>query len=58
MVLPPDIVAFARELRMEMKVPLGSRVNACELFEFIEVIELTRFQDVPDSWSDRWSHPL
>lgn len=56
--VPPDIISFARELGMAMELPLGSRANVRELFEMIEVIKSTRFQDLPATWSDRRSLAL
>lgn len=55
---PPDILAFSRELEMEMEVLLGSHTHFCELFEILEVFESTQFQDPPDAWSNRWSLAL
>jgi hypothetical protein len=51
--LPPDVIAGARKLGMAMSVALGSEANVAELMELLEVIESTRFEDVPVSWSAR-----
>lgn len=47
--VPPDIIPFARELAVEMKVSLGLRANVRKFLEILEIIKLTRFQDLPDS---------
>lgn len=51
--VPPDIIAFARELGMSLAAPLGSRDNVRELSEFLEVIESTRFDSLPATWNCR-----
>lgn len=38
---------------MWIKVQLDSHANARELLEIFEVIQSFRFQDLPDTWSDR-----
>lgn len=53
-----DIISFTGEVGMAMEVPLGSHANARELFAMLEVIESSRFQDLPDEWSDRGSREL
>lgn len=36
-----------------MEVALGSRANVREVLEFLEIIESTRFQDLPENWPNR-----
>lgn len=49
----PDIIHFAHELGMAMRLPLGSRVTVHKVLEMLEIIDLTRFEDLPDVWRDR-----
>ena len=48
-----DIIKFARQLGVDMVVPLGSYRNVREALEMLDVIESTRFELLPSSWSER-----
>lgn len=51
--VPTDIIAFSHEFGMKMRVALGSRASVRTLLELLEIIESSRFQDLPDSWRYR-----
>lgn len=51
--MSPDIIVFARELGMEMHIALGSREKVGEVLELLEIIEKTRFDDLPSTWCDQ-----
>lgn len=38
---------------MEMEVALDSDAKVREVLEMLEIIDSTRFQDLPDAWRDR-----
>lgn len=38
---------------MAIEVALGSHENVCEVLGMLDIIESTRFQDLPDMWHDR-----
>lgn len=56
--VPPDIIAFARELGFQMKVPLESRANFVEVLELPDVIEETEFNTMPEKWCDHQSRAM
>ena len=41
-----------------MAVPLGSAANVREILEMLDVIESTRFESLPGSWSERVSRSV
>lgn len=51
--VPADIISFACVLGMAKAVALGSRAHVREVLEMLDIIESTRFQDLPNTWRDR-----
>ena len=51
--VPPDVIAFARQLEHGMVTALGSESNVCELLELLSVVEATAFDEMPEGWRDR-----
>lgn len=56
--VPPDVIGFARDLGMGMKVTLGSHTNVREVMELLEIIESTDFTTLPEVWRDRNPRPV
>ena len=56
--LSPTVIRFARELGMNMEIPLGSTANVRELLEMLDVIESTRFEALPSSWNEPVSRSI
>jgi len=54
--VPPTVIAFARQLGYAMATALGSESNVDEVLELLDVVEATRFDDLPDAWRDRVTH--
>jgi len=54
--VPPTVIAFARQLGYSMATALGSESNVEEVLELLDVVEATRFDDLPSSWRDRVTH--
>ena len=54
----PTVIRFARELGMGMAVPPRSAANVRELLEMLDINESTRFESLPDSWSERVSRSV